>query len=186
MVTLVLAVLVSFLSVLIVAWHGWAGKVHFASERMPSGAKLLAFAVATSAVLYLILLWSEPRPAAAMAVGFLIECASLLLFVRTMRASREARLKLAFDPGHPHSVVRGGPYRFVRHPFYTSYLLFWLGWAIATWSPWSVLSLALMCAIYVLAARGEERKFANSPMAADYAAYRRTTGMFWPRLLPRQ
>ena len=41
---------------------------------------------------------------------------------------------------------------------------------------------AIMIAIYIGAARDEERKFGNTAMAADYHTYRARTGMFFPRL----
>jgi protein-S-isoprenylcysteine O-methyltransferase Ste14 len=104
------------------------------------------------------------------------------MFHRTARASREGALHFAFDVENPVSLVTAGPYRYVRHPFYTSYLIFWTGLALGTWSLWAVPVLVLMAVLYTVAARGEEGKFANSPMAAEYAAYRTRTGMFWPRL----
>lgn len=184
--TLVLTILVSLVSVAIVGWHGWAGKGHFASEGLPRGSMLLGLAVIASSIVYLVLLWTDQGPPLALVVGLLIELGAAMLFWRAMRASRAARLKLAFDPAHPHGIVRAGPYRFVRHPFYTSYLLFWIGWTVAAWSIWSLLPLALMAAIYVQAARSEERKFASSPLAEEYGAYRRQTGMFFPRLVQTQ
>ena len=110
-----------------------------------------------------------------------IYLASLWLFWRAIAASRAARLLLAFDPGQPSALVRHGPYRIVRHPFYTSYLLFWTGWSIAAWSAWTLPPLVAVLAIYIVAARTEEGKFARSPFAAEYETYRRRAGMFWPR-----
>ena len=91
-------------------------------------------------------------------------------------------LRLAFDAENPDTLVMEGPYKYLRHPFYTSYLIFWVGWAIAIWSPWTLLPLAVLVSIYVVAAKGEEQKFSNSPLAAQYEAYRKRAGMFWPRL----
>ena len=36
-------------------------------------------------------------------------------------------------------------------------------------------------AIYVVAARFEERLFAGTALAPDYAAYRKKAGLFWPK-----
>ena len=61
-------------------------------------------------------------------------------------------------------------------------VVFWIGWAIATWSVWSLIPLGVIAVIYVVAALGEERKFSRTEMADAYADYRRQTGFFWPRL----
>ncbi|MBI4922864.1 MAG: isoprenylcysteine carboxylmethyltransferase family protein [Devosia nanyangense] len=179
---LVLPALVTIVSLAIVAQHAWAGKGHFASVTLPRGATLLMVAVVTTSLAYVLLTWRLPAMVPAMIAALVIEFASLVLFWLAIAASRKARLLLAFDANLPHSIVQTGPYRVVRHPFYTSYIVFWIGWAIGTWSLWAVPPLVLMIAIYVLAARGEEAKFAATALAADYQQYRRQAGMFWPRL----
>ena len=119
-------------------------------------------------------------PAVATVVGLLLELASLALFWAAIRTSRQAKLLFAFDPGLPHGLLDAGPYRYVRHPFYTSYLLFWIGWAIAIWSPWTLPFIIAVIAFYVTAATGEERKFAATGLSADYQRYRQRAGLFWP------
>jgi protein-S-isoprenylcysteine O-methyltransferase Ste14 len=179
---ILLDIVVSLVSVAAIAQYTWSMRGHFSSDAMPRGALLLSVVVITAALLFLLLLWTGEQPLLAQVVGVLIELASLGLFWAAIRASRQARLRLAFDPGNPRSFVAEGPYKYIRHPFYTSYLIFWSGWAIAAWSPWTLIPLAIMVGIYVGAARDEERKFAETSMAADYAAYKARTGQFLPRL----
>jgi protein-S-isoprenylcysteine O-methyltransferase Ste14 len=107
--------------------------------------------------------------------------AGAALFWAAISASRKARLRFAFDPENPHSIVTGGPYRYLRHPFYTSYLLFWSGWAIAGWSAWTIVPVAIFAAIYVTAALAEEKKFSGTALAGDYEDYKMRAGFFWPR-----
>ena len=80
------------------------------------------------------------------------------------------------------SLVTSGPYRVVRHPFYTSYLIFWVAMTLGAWSVWGIAVLVLLTAMYTVAARTEEAKFAATPMAGEYAEYRKRAGMFWPKL----
>jgi protein-S-isoprenylcysteine O-methyltransferase Ste14 len=75
-------------------------------------------------------------------------------------------------------LVTSGPYRYVRHPLYTSETLFVLGMLLPVLSP---LSLAIYGAYLVLTALRtryeEEVLLAAFP---DYAAYRRRTWRFLP------
>jgi protein-S-isoprenylcysteine O-methyltransferase Ste14 len=180
--SIILAAAVTIVSLAALLQHGWAYRGHFVSETMPPGALLLTLVVVAMASAELWALWTGPQWPPAMLAGLVLQLASLWLFWRAIAASRAARLRLAFDPALPGGVVRDGPYRVVRHPFYTSYMLFWIGWSIATWSIWSLPPLLVILAIYVFAARGEEGRFARSPFADEYAAYRQRVGMFWPRL----
>lgn len=110
---------------------------------------------------------------------YLLSC---WLFWSCIRANRQKPLSLAFNSDQPEHLTAHGPYRWVRHPFYSSYLAAWLAGATASGQWWLLLSVAIMTAIYYFAARMEERKFLSSPLAAEYQKYRAQTGMFFPRL----
>lgn len=179
---LIFDVLLTALSIFVIGTHAVVGKSHFKSREMPPGANLVAVAVLLALAVYLLLLWTHESPLAAQLFGLGAGLISLWLFHRTVAASRDGALHFAFDVEHPVSLVTAGPYRLVRHPFYTSYLLFWTGMAISTWSLWALPVLLLIVGMYTLAARDEERKFSSSTMSAEYAAYRSRTGMFLPRL----
>jgi protein-S-isoprenylcysteine O-methyltransferase Ste14 len=174
--------LVTLLSIAVVAHYVWSARAHFASSSMPRGSMLISAAVLVTLVLFLLLQWLLEQPLLAGLGGVALELASLALFWAAILASGDGRLPLAFDAEGPRTLVTGGPYRYLRHPFYLSYIVFWSGWALATWSVWSLPSLIVLVAIYVAAARGEERLFAASPMAAQYAEYCRRAGFLWPRL----
>lgn len=179
---LALDILLTALGILVIGSHAFVGKGHFKSRQMPAGANLVSAAVLTTLAVFLLLLWTNEAPLAAQIVALILEALSLWLFFRTIAASREGALHFAFDVDNPVSLVTSGPYRYVRHPFYTSYLTFWTGLALGTWSPWAIPVLILMFVLYTVAARGEEGKFSRTDMSEDYAAYRARTGMFWPKL----
>jgi protein-S-isoprenylcysteine O-methyltransferase Ste14 len=182
-VSIVVEIIVLAVSWAIVALHIQATRSHFVSEKMARGAMFLAILVVGSTLIFSVLLFvAGPQPLAVSIVGVLIELGSLWLFRAAITASREARLAFAFDPAMPHGLVNNGPYRLVRHPFYTSYVLFWIGWAISIWSPWVLPFVVGLVAFYVGAARGEERKFAATALGPDYQRYRESTGFFWPKL----
>lgn len=179
---LVADVLVSVIGVAVVGLYVWAAKYHFTTEKLPPGAKLIAVLVIAVAVLFVYLTWLLAQPLAAQLAGLALMLVSVWLFLAAIRASRTARLRAAFDEEKPHSFLSEGPYRHIRHPFYASYILFWVGWALAVFWVWAFVPVAILIYIYVTAARAEEARFAETGFAEQYAAHKRRAGLFWPRL----
>jgi protein-S-isoprenylcysteine O-methyltransferase Ste14 len=162
----------------------WAVRGHFRSAVTPFGMKLVSIVSLAAFVVFLwqILNATEPLPASATAVAVLLQGAALALFVTAVGASRDTRLTLAFDTDLPTALIRRGPYRLIRHPFYASYILFWVGCAIGVRTlSTSAFALAL-AGIYLAAAILEERKFDSSALAASYSTYSNEAGLFWPRI----
>ena len=175
-----------FLAVAIIVFAALAVAVerHFQSDKMPSGMVLISLlSLVNMATLVWSVLTGPPSPA-YLAAGLGITLIALALFVSAITASRRAALRLAFDPSPPSTVLREGPYRWVRHPFYASYSLFWLGCALGSLSATCALLGGVLIVFYVKAARDEESAFRASPFADDYANYARATGMLCPKLKP--
>ena len=135
---LVIDLAVTTVCVFVVLQYGRALKTHFASPKMPTGTVVISIVVSLTTLIFLGLLWIESQPLLAQAFGLAICLASMWLFYAAIRASREARLKMAFDVENPHGLVTTGPYRYLRHPFYTSYLIFWVGFAVGCWVGFAV------------------------------------------------
>jgi protein-S-isoprenylcysteine O-methyltransferase Ste14 len=110
----------------------------------------------------------------------LVYLCSLALFWWALNTNRSKPLSAVFSPDDPVHVVQQGPYRMIRHPFYTSYLLSWIAGVFATGQSWLVLTVAVMIVLYYRAARYEERKFAASALGESYRSYRSRTGLFLP------
>jgi protein-S-isoprenylcysteine O-methyltransferase Ste14 len=172
--------LIACLGLACFAAFSWAVKRHFrATDAMPPGMKLIG---ASSLLGFLDFLWQLRHGAEAWPVVALLFGLALWLFGWTVGTTRAFPPTLAFDTDSPDILFCHGPYRYVRHPFYLSYMLFWIGTAIgvATPSAWAV--PLVMGTLYYRAALREEQKFARSGLAPDYDAYRRQAGMFLPRL----
>ena len=164
----------------------WAIRRFFRSEGGPRpGMRAIAALGAVSALAQCgTLVWRcvEPVPVtAAQIAGLALFGVSLVLFWSAVHANRARPLTLAFTEDTPEHLVVRGPYRYIRHPFYAAYLAAWLAGAFAAHAPALLLSVLVMGTLYAQAASIEERKFARSPLAAAYAAYRRRTGVFCPR-----
>ena len=154
---------------------------HFASDAMPREVRLgiVASYVGLAAFVYLML--RDQHAVAPLVAALAIFAAGLALFLWAAKTTRSKRLKLAFDPGPPGFVAQTGPYRHIRHPFYASYIMFWLGCTVATLHPVMLVFLIAFSAINLTAALREERAFETSPFAAEYMNYRRTAGLLWPK-----
>lgn len=116
------------------------------------------------------------------AIALLLCGLSLALFWWAIRTNLRRPLSFAFSDDLPEHLVCEGPYRRIRHPFYTAYLLSWLVTPVATAEPLMLLPFAVMAVIYTAAARVEERKFEATGLGQAYGRYRGVAGMFWPRV----
>jgi protein-S-isoprenylcysteine O-methyltransferase Ste14 len=112
--------------------------------------------------------------------GIALYVVAIALFVWAVRSCRQRPLTAIFETDMPRHLVREGPYRYVRHPFYTAYILFWTAGWIASASPIALVSAMVMATVYIRAAFLEETKFRRSPLAADHAQYCRTVGFLVP------
>jgi protein-S-isoprenylcysteine O-methyltransferase Ste14 len=56
-----------------------------------------------------------------------------------------------------HRVITSGPYRYVRHPGYGGFLMFWIGSAVALSSVWALVPVGLLAAVTVLRILYEEK-----------------------------
>lgn len=110
----------------------------------------------------------------------LIYVFSLALFWWALLTNRNKPLSAVFSLDAPVHLVQQGPYRVIRHPFYSAYLLSWLAGVVATGRLWLMLTVAIMIVLYYRAARYEESKFAASALGASYRWYRSRTGLFLP------
>lgn len=92
------------------------------------------------------------------------------------------RPMMAFATDTPRRLIRSGPYRWVRHPFYLAYITAWLAGAVMTASPWLVATAIVMFIVYRSAAIAEELAFLSSDLAVEYRDYQGQTGMFIPKV----
>jgi protein-S-isoprenylcysteine O-methyltransferase Ste14 len=81
------------------------------------------------------------------------------------------------------ALVTDGPYRFIRHPIYTSLLLLFVGAELLVGS-WLILLVVPLAVLVYWQARKEELLLAK-PFGQTYADYVQSTGMFLPRFSPR-
>jgi protein-S-isoprenylcysteine O-methyltransferase len=140
-----------------------------------------AYGITVNAGLIVTLL-RRGRPAGAATgrwFGLLVMIGGLLLrtwAARTLGRYYTRTLKVNPD----QTVVRTGPYRFVRHPGYLADLVLWLGFGLALGS--RLLTAAIATSMWLVYARriDAEEALLLDRLGDAYAEYRRST---W-RLLP--
>jgi protein-S-isoprenylcysteine O-methyltransferase Ste14 len=162
------------------ASFAWGMVWHFRKEGKPSRAMLVTVLLASFSLTLQIVALGRRRillPIPALA----LYGASLVLFWWAVSVTRR-RLAACGQGSISPELVTAGPYRYIRHPFYTSYNLAWAAGFVATaWWPLAV-AAAVMAALYDRAAREEECGFAASSLHESYRQYRSRTGRYFPRL----
>lgn len=116
-------------------------------------------------------------------VGNLLLLVSASVFLSAFLQFKNDPPAVAFSGQLVTGLRTTGPYRWIRHPFYTSYMLGWLGGTLATGCWWLIISLVIMGFIYVKAAKEEETQWLNSPQSSQYLQYKNNTGMFLPKII---
>jgi protein-S-isoprenylcysteine O-methyltransferase Ste14 len=79
-----------------------------------------------------------------------------------------------------HTLIRKGPYKFVRHPIYSGILLMLVGDALAIGEVRGYLALVLICIGFARKAKKEE-SFLASEFGPAFDEHARHTGFFLPR-----
>ncbi|MCF7702441.1 methyltransferase family protein [Loktanella sp. M215] len=157
-----------------------ATKQHFTSETYPIGMVLISTLslVGLSVFMAHAFLWTLDFPA----IVFGMILAASALFAWAIKHSRDCRLSLAFDEDLKiDGIITTGPWRYVRHPFYTSYVLFWSACALGTTHMASVTVCVTLVFIYVYSAIKEEGVLRRSTHGPAYLSYKTRTGFFFPR-----
>lgn len=115
-----------------------------------------------------------------LATGMLV--VSMAVFLGAFLTTIRSPFTVVFSPDAPTRIVTSGIYKFMRHPFYVSYIWTFFAVSVATSNVVNVVCAFASLAMYIYAAKLEENKFAQSELAGAYAAYRARTGMFFPRV----
>jgi protein-S-isoprenylcysteine O-methyltransferase Ste14 len=157
----------------------WGMARHFRRVGKPTGAMAATGLLAAAlGVLQLVSIGRGDRmfPIA----GLVLYCVSASLFWWAVSVTR-GKLAACGQGCVSGAILRKGPYRLIRHPFYVSYNLMWIaGFAATGW--WVlIVSAAVMACLYDGFARAEERGFIESSLAGEYREYQLATGRYWPR-----
>jgi protein-S-isoprenylcysteine O-methyltransferase Ste14 len=150
----------------------------------PFGTSLTGVALAWAGVTPRLLADGGAAATALDIAGMLAVVGAIAMMVATMATNR-VPLALWHQDGAenaPRQIVTFGPYRFVRHPFYVSFIILNLGAALITRDIITMAAVPLALLSLDWTVRQEERKLLASPLGGEYGAYRARTGRFFPRI----
>ena len=118
---------------------------------------------------------------AVASLGALLCAASFGLMGWTVGAHRSRPALWRQSDDTPDNLVTEGPYAWIRHPFYASYIVTLVACAILVPHWASLAALALGWHRLNSTAALEEERFLTSPFGERYRAYMLRTGRFLPR-----
>ena len=134
-----------------------------------------------------------PVPLAPLAIGgklglltsllaVVLASSSIALIALTLGTHR-VRLALWHQTNDaPASIVTYGAYRYIRHPFYTSFLMAFTAALLAAPGPLTAILLAYQFGALHVTAKREEGRLSESEFGEEYRKYLGVTGRFFPRL----
>lgn len=153
-------------------------KIQSSRSRISSWLYDPVIGIHVSITLYFLLI--EPSTCSPInAVSLVLYILALALFWWSIVTSE--LLEFAFS-SHVGKVVTTGPFAYVRHPFYLSYTLVWLGSSILFNSIFLWITLIYLTTFYLTSAKTEEEVYLKSEYSRDYRDYSQKVGMFLPRI----
>ena len=123
---------------------------------------------------------SVPLPAALRWVGVAVGVPTVALGIWTFR-SLGRNITDTVVTRRDHELITGGPYRYVRHPFYVTTALAFVANALTTANWFIALTGFATLALLVIRTATEEAKLVER-FGDDYRRYTARTGRFFPRL----
>lgn len=114
-------------------------------------------------------------------IGVLLSCGSIALMSLTLGTHRIPLALWHQDNDAPRTIVTWGAYRFIRHPFYTSFIIAHLGCLLIVPHWIQAVLLAYQILILNATAAREEKRLAESEFGDEYKAFIENTGRFIPK-----
>jgi len=111
-------------------------------------------------------------------ISELLFLVGIVMFFWAMRTAKQLDFANSSRFG---GLVTNGPFAYVRHPCYSSYMLFWIGNSILFQMPIIWIATVVLILVYAYSAKQEEDQIMSGILAKEYEEYRNKVGMFWPK-----
>lgn len=155
---------------------------YFRSGPLRAGDRFMQVAaVLTAAIHFAVFLPAGEVPPVRSGACLALLLLSNALFWGARMAHGTNRPGAIFGGTTPIEIVRSGPYRFVRHPFYLSYVVGFLALSVFAGRWWLYLNDAAIFILYNAAARQEEQVLSRLPqLGRIYSDYVRGNWRWCP------
>jgi protein-S-isoprenylcysteine O-methyltransferase Ste14 len=111
-----------------------------------------------------------PLPWSVVATGYALLLAGLALITWAQSANKFFEPTVRLQTDRDQRVIDSGPYAFVRHPGYVSWLPMAVGIALSLGSLWALIPALLSCLLFVLRTKWEDQTLqAELPGYQEYA-----------------
>ena len=111
-------------------------------------------------------------------IGFLLMLASVVIALSAFTVNRPGNFNVRPDPKKSGKLIVDGPYRFIRHPMYTSLFFAGLSVLFFQFSVWKLVGWLFLIVALALKARFEEK--ALCLYHQGYVDYQKTNKAFIP------
>jgi protein-S-isoprenylcysteine O-methyltransferase Ste14 len=164
----------------------WGSFFFFKAENEGSktGKGIVSLLAGVAIVSSVVVFASSPTPSMLQMVFTILTLAlSNIIYWWAINTNKDQPLDYAFSSSTPAHIVTAGPYKFMRNPFYTSYLLSWIAPLIFNFNPFTLCVFMSMLSLFWYLAVKEENLFLNSDLAKKYEQYMLQAGRFLPKLI---
>ena len=156
-----------------------AGIWHFGGTNK-SGTKLVSIVSLLGFISIIYTIYSTNDIYAWSALGVAMQSISVFMFGWCIGTSGKRNLSLAFSDNCSPRLITEGPYSIVRHPFYTCYIIYWIGGYLVASSILPALLPAMLIVIYFFESRREDEVLSKL-FKDEFAQWHKNTGAFFPK-----
>ncbi|HSB03531.1 MAG TPA: isoprenylcysteine carboxylmethyltransferase family protein [Anaerolineales bacterium] len=130
--------------------------------------------------------WSAlPLPFWLRWFGFFIGLTALIIFFAVLQALGQ-NFSTTLTVKKDQTLVTQGPYQWVRHPMYTSFVLLWVGYFLLSTNWFIGLTGILGFALAIVVRTPKEEQMMIERFGYEYIAYMKRTGRYLPRRLGKR
>ena len=173
------------LNVLLIAWISKASYRHFdRGEKEQLGMQAIRILTPLGVLWNLCFLFFDGYRTVFLVtvVFFTVTILSTAIFALAIRETKGISISIAFSFDQKTPYVDKGIYKHIRHPFYASYIVYWMSWMVLNYKSWISLTIgAILIFLYVIAIKHEE-VFLKSTYGERYNKHVSTSSKIIPFL----
>ena len=113
--------------------------------------------------------------------GLFFQIAAILLASFALFVMRKSKIRILPDLAQGATLITSGPYKYIRHPMYTSLLMFFIPLIVEQFTPYRLAFLTILFISLILKILHEEKQLANN--FTQFKSYQKKSKMLIPFIL---